>query len=162
MNIPSEFSLGFRDLLMSVLCPARCSAVVRYAQGTARYGRETQGEFRFPAAAVAEEFEDTARKWPDVSWAYGHEAAMLAWIRGRDETRTRPTRVPERWSEVFSYTAWTLLQQGVGVAKCNVCRTVTPASELKLRPTDGSCIGFDSVECPNGHRLLVADRIRQT
>lgn len=145
-----------------LLRPPPCGSVVRYVQGTARYGRETHGEFLFPASEVAKDIAATVRQNPNVSWAGGDEEAMQLWIGGRDDNRRDPTDVPQRWTELFSYTAWDLIRQGIGTGRCNQCNSVTPATELDLHPTDGGRLGADTVYCPKGHRLLVAGRARMT
>jgi len=158
LGTPVSGWVAMRERIGLLLRPPPCGSVVRYVQGMARYGRETHGEFLLPASEVAKEIAETARQNPDVSWAYGDEEAMQLWIGGRDDSRQDPTDVPERWSEVFSYTAWNLLRQGVGTGRCSLCNCVTPAKGLALRPAYGGRLGADTVHCPNGHRLLLVGR----
>jgi hypothetical protein len=150
--------VAMRERIGLLLRPPPCGSVVRYVQGTARYGRETHVEFLFPASEVAQEIAEAARQNSDVSWAYGDEEAMQLWIGGRDDGRQDPTDVPERWSEILSYMAWNLIRQGIGTGRCNQCNCVTPAIELSLHPSDGGRLGADTVYCPNGHRLLLVGR----
>ena len=158
---PSDWT-AMRERMGLLLQPPPCGRVVRYVQGTDRYGRETHGEFLFPASEVANEIAETARQNPDVSWAYGDEEAVQLWIGGRDDSRQDPTDVPDRWAEIFSYTAWNLLNRQVGTGRCAKCQTTIGANKLVLRSTDGSRIGADTVNCPNGHCLLMASRAWMT
>jgi hypothetical protein len=158
LNTPPSGWAAMRERMGLILQPPPCGRVVRYVQGTARYGRETHGEFLFPASEVAKEIAETSRQNPNVSCAYGDEEAMQLWIGGRDDSRQDPTDVPERWVEIFSYTAWNLLRRGVGTGRCSLCNRITPVMGLALRPTDGGRLGADTVHCPNGHRLLVVGR----
>jgi hypothetical protein len=136
----------------------RCTGLVRYTPGRDRYGRECCGEFIFPASSVERSFRATDAAHPDVSWAYGAEATMLAWISQRDDSDRTPTDVPEEWWH-FEYTAAELLDAGEGAARCRWCGSDIPLASVHAKPSCGrGPLCHDRYECPSGHPLLIVGR----
>lgn len=134
-----------------------CTGRVRYRPGQDRYGRECYGEFIFPASSVERSFQAAGAANPDVSWGYGAETAMLAWISQRDDSDLTFTDVPEAWWH-FEYTAAELIDAGEGVVRCRLCGLEIPINVVQARQCGSGTLRHDRYRCPSDHPLLIVER----
>ncbi len=136
--------------------PPPCAAVIQYQQGGSLY-EETFGEFVFRAGDVQDALVSRIRE--NQGRPREHEAAILKWVRQRNDAIREPTPVPDAWWG-FQEVADDLVRQGLAEVRCFKCGAMVPNHKL-LRKDDHGCPGsnYNRLTCPEGHWLLVVETI---
>lgn len=137
--------------------PPPCGPRIRYRQGHGRY-EETYGEFILDASDVESKLREHLRNASNLE--EDDEGAILYWLQHRDDSISEPTEVPDAWWR-FQYVANDLVRSGKGSVYCHKCEKEINKERLV---NDDDCgkpgWNFDRIACPNGHRLLVVERLR--
>ena len=136
--------------------PPPCGERIRYRQGHGRY-EETYGEFILDAVDVESTLIDRLQKNPNLD--EDDEGAILNWLRHRDDSISEPTDVPKAWWR-FQYVADVLVRSGAGIVYCLQCDKEISKKQLVTDDDRGKpSWNFDRLVCPDGHKLLVVERV---
>lgn len=129
--------------------PPPCGNSIRFIAGA-----DEEGEFIFAAAdveaAVAECLAELSAS------EHGQYAAILNWLRQRDDSQTAPSDVPRVWGD-FRNVAIRLLQRGEAHVRCRACNASFAFDQITH--DSPSVVGwvFTRWLCPHKHNLMTEE-----
>jgi hypothetical protein len=129
--------------------PPPCARQILYRHA---YSYEENGpitEIRFQAADIEKHF-----KGKDLPLnTHVEKAAIVAWIRNRDEALDEITAIPNQIN--FENMAINLIEGCIGEIVCTACHTWYPAGLLvQRRPELHDGWNMETYHCPVGHELI--------
>jgi hypothetical protein len=129
--------------------PPPCGSSILYRQ----VREDTYGEFIFNSVDIENALTRRLSEHPNL--LKNDEGAILKWLRGRDDSISTPTSVPEGWSR-FQFIADDVLRNGYGDIRCVICNKRIHKCDVVLKDDHGlPGWNFNRLLCPNNHQLLV-------
>lgn len=129
--------------------PPPCGNSIRFIAGA-----DEEGEFIFAAADAEAAVAECLAELP--AGEHGQYAAILNWLRQRDDSQTSPTDVPRVWGD-FRNIAIRLLQRGEAHVRCRACNASFAFDQITHDAP--SVVGwvFTRWLCPYKHNLMTEE-----
>ncbi|MAC33231.1 MAG: hypothetical protein CME38_06440 [Haliea sp.] len=148
-GVPQSLARRVRTLHQIADTPSNCGAIVIYRSYSCLLPGRDHLDIRFKSADIVHHFR--GRELP--LHVDGEQAALVHFIKNRDESKKDPVEIPHAID--FGNMATELLENGYGEVDCPICRSTHTVDELKI-DSPPLHVGWnaDTYSCPQGHELM--------